>query len=194
MLTNAYKVYIDFHKIHQSDAALSHYDFIKQIALAWLDRENNWPEERKRKRAISESEESSLVIRRSRSRRNPIPSSNNSQATTETFLSGDSHVSKHEEKTIPMRNATVNEKTLEPNGALKCRLNTYVTHSPCPSTNKRAKCQLHRWARGRGKKKVRGAKLVVHCLVCRVDLCFKCWRTFHSCTDIIRLKDEIAKS
>ena len=203
LLTNAYKVYCDFHKMHQSEGALSHYDFIKTVALAWMDRENHWPKQGKaRKRTSLETEDTSLVIKSSRIRRNLNSSSSSSRslmcsptfssASTET--ESQSSVKSTGTTAVATRNKTMNDKALDPNGTLKCRLNNYITHSPCPSTNKRAKCQLHRWARGRGKQEVRGGKMVVHCSVCRVDLCFKCWRTFHSCTDIISLKDEIAES
>ena len=52
LLTNSYKVYCDFHKIHQSNKALSHYEFIKSMALAWLDKENYWPKQSRRKRTV----------------------------------------------------------------------------------------------------------------------------------------------
>ena len=195
LLTNAYKVYCDFHKMHQSNAALSHYDFIKNVALAWLNKENHWPTKGRTKRTSLQTEDSySLVIKRSRTRQNLNNSSSSLVALAESSSSAISQATETTTLTTPARNVTVSEKTLQPNGALKCRLNNYITHSPCPSTNKRAKCQLHRWARGRDRKDVCGGKLVVHCSVCRVDLCFKCWRTFHSCTDIVSLKDEIDKS
>ena len=193
LLTNAYKVYCESHKMHQSDDAMTHYDFIKSVALAWLDREANWPNKRKRKRTCISVDDTSLIINSSRSRRNQ-----NKVNYKEPPGSSSSTESESSNSTIATafleRNATLTTRALKPNGKLKCRLNTYITHSPCPSNNKRAKCQLHRWARGRNEKEVRGGKAVVHCSTCRVDLCFKCWRTFHSCTDIIGMKEQIAKS
>ena len=206
LLTNAYKVYCDFHKMHDSEAALSHYDFIKGVALAWLDRENYWPKKgrRKRTRITNAVEDTSMVMRRSTRARGNTDRTSSSRAGRNLDSSGSSTVSIYSAASSSSdgntvvatvaRNITMNDKGLQPNGSLKCRLNTYITHSPCPSANKRPKCQLHRWARGRGRKEIRGSKLVVHCSVCRVDLCFKCWKTFHSCTDIISLKEEIAES
>ena len=70
------------------------------------------------------------------------------------------------------------------------RLDTNEIHYPTRPTAKRSKCQLHRWARGRNAKEVRGARMV-HCAICKVDLCLDCWRTFHSCANVIELRDEI---
>ena len=142
LLTNAYKVYCDFHKIHQSEGALSHYDFIKSVALAWLDKENHWPKEGRRKRAISEVVETSLVLG-TRSRRSLHSNSSNSSSSltcsvpyssSGRFKSGVGDQST-EETTVCIRNVTMNDNSLHPNGVLKCRLNNYIDHFPCPSTN-----------------------------------------------------------
>ena len=88
----------------------------------------------------------------------------------------------------------MNDANLDPHkGLLKCRLNNFLSHFPDSSGNKRAKCQLHRWARGRGGKEVRGTR-IVHCSACSVDLCYPCWRTFHQCANIIEMKEDIAQS
>ena len=214
LLTNAYKLYCDFHKEHNSTAALSHYDFIKSIALAWLDRERYWPmEARKRTRSqvaggVQIRNDTAKRTRACSSRRSLSSSSSSSSGEWCSIASSSSAESQGRKRdstvtvlaasvsstaATSLRNITMNENALHPNGVLKCRLNGYLNHYPGPSHSKRAKCQLHRWARGRDGVEVRGKK-VVHCSGCNVDLCFKCWRTFHQCTDVVSLKDEIAKS
>ena len=37
LLTNSYIMYRKYHQIHLSDKYLSHYDYIKQVALSWID-------------------------------------------------------------------------------------------------------------------------------------------------------------
>ena len=147
LLTNSYKVYCDFHKIHQSNKALSHYEFIKSVALAWLDKENYWPKQRRRKRTSLEMDDetdTSLVMKNNRTRRNLNSTSCSTTCSTAApSSSAESQSSKSTNETMVWRNATINDKAVDPNGSLKCCLNAYVHHSPCPSTNKRAKCQLH---------------------------------------------------
>ncbi len=202
LLTNSYWLYCKFHDMHQSDATMTHYEFIKMVAMAWLDRENHGALKWKRKRRASasvEEEDTSLVIKSAKNRRSSS-SSRGTSSSTQSWCSsvGDDDANSQSVSNaavaMPVRNITLNDKSLEPNGKLKCRLNNYLAHNPCPSTNKRPKCQLHRWARGRGKKEVRGGKMVVHCSVCGVDLCFQCWRTFHMCADVVSLKEQIAES
>ena len=195
LLTNAYKVYCGFHETHKSTAAMTHYEFIKSIVLAWMDQEMYWPKKRKKRRSRSVVSMNEANRRTSRRMLNLPPSSLSSTgAIGEYGGSATASSATSDSATVQKRNTTMNDLSLDPHkGSLKCRLNSFVSHYPQKSGNKRAKCQLHRWARGRSGKEVRGAG-VQHCSECQVDLCYACWRIFHEKAQIIEMKEEIAKS
>lgn len=203
LLTNAYKLYHNFHLQHQSFAVMSHYDFIKSIALAWIDQETYWPSRNSRKRrSEGVTIEDGCRSGRGRSRRSlHLGTSSSTGAIVgggSTTASDDSTLTfSYSAINVPVtrnRNITMNNASLDPHkGSLKSRLNKSITHYPQRSKNKRAKCQLHRWARGRDAKEVRGTR-VLHCPTCQVDLCYSCWRTFHECVNITEMKEKIAES
>ena len=191
LLTNAYKHYQTYHEMHQSEDFMTHYDFIRSIVMAWIDQENYWPKKRKKRakgiRLPGNQCDDSSSTRRSRRRLQSASCSLSSDCVSAvTEVAGVSAASS--------RNITMNDKSIDAlTGSLKCRLDSFVLHHPVKSENKRAKCQLHRWARGRDGKEIRGVN-VLHCSICRVDLCFSCWRTFHECANLFEKKDEIANS
>ena len=191
LLTNAYKHYQTYHEMHQSEDFMTHYDFIRSIVMAWIDQENYWPKKRKKRakgiRLPDNQCDDSSSTRRSRRRLQSASCSLSSDCVSAvTEVAGVSAASS--------RNITMNDKSIDAlTGSLKCRLDSFVLHHPVKSENKRAKCQLHRWARGRDGKEIRGVN-VLHCSICRVDLCFSCWRTFHECANLFEKKDEIANS
>ena len=87
----------------------------------------------------------------------------------------------------------VNDSSLHPTlGKLNTRLNTSVQHLPEASKAKRAKCQLHRWARGRDGGEVFSG--VITCSICRVNLCITCYNIFHKEANIEGKRKAIAES
>ena len=64
LLTNSYVLYLKFHKMHDSKNFYSHYDYIKQISLAWINPELHWPkkivqQKKKRKQDVGQVTRSS---------------------------------------------------------------------------------------------------------------------------------------
>ena len=43
LLTNSYVLYIKYYNMMDSKKALCHYEYIKQISLAWINQEEYWP-------------------------------------------------------------------------------------------------------------------------------------------------------
>jgi hypothetical protein len=170
LLTNSFILYKKFHTLHDSNKTLSHYDYIKQIALAWVNQDMHWPTKkitRKRKTVSNEP-------RQTRSRLS-IDVDVESTSTSST-------------KCIP-----VDEKTLHPvKGRLSSRLTTAVQHFPEVPVAKRPRCQLHRWARGRQGKEVMSN--VITCSICRVNLCVPCYNLFHKEANITELKEKIGEA
>ena len=214
LLTNAYLLYLKFHTMHHSKNIMSHYDFIKSVVMAWLDQETYWPKKRVKRKASNVPVWDNTTTRVTRARhRRPIAvaevqHSSGRQTRSSSYArrsivsvqaevdssSSSSSSSSSYETVASNKNKSITELALHPiNGSLKVRLNDFMNHLPVVSQNKRPKCQLHRWARGRDAKEVRGVK-VVHCNACNVDLCLSCWKKFHECANLVEIKDEIAKS
>ena len=150
-----------------SKDAVSHYDYIKEIALAWINQEMYWPKEVKKRKV--EQDDGKRKTRRQTARSLEIKSHSSSQKAT-----------------------PFNDKTLHPTGRLSCRLTTSVQHFPEWPTISRPQCQLHRWARNRQGREVRGA--IVTCSICRVNLCVPCFKIFHTEAYVVGKKKEIAAS
>jgi hypothetical protein len=74
-------------------------------------------------------------------------------------------------------------------GRLKIRLNETKKHMPVTSLLPNAVCQLHHWAYKEthpmdkmegGNAKPSGSRShVMQCKTCEVNLCVKCWKTYH---------------
>ena len=170
LLTNSYVLYQKYHLMIDSKKAVSHYNYIKEIALAWVNPELYWPKKiRPTKRKAKGEIDSNKRKTRSAVR----------------------HLDTESVCTTSSKAPNVTNESLHPaTGNLSCRLNNSVQHLPeCPSV-KRPICQLHRWARGRDAKEVRGG--IVKCSVCRIHLCISCYKVFHLEASIVEKKDEIA--
>ena len=171
MLTNSYIVYTKFHKLHKTEKLMvSHYDYIKLIAIAWIDPENYGPQTPMKDLPRSKNETKDNE-ERPRTRRRIMD--------TETLASGGSKRCKE-----------VSDDSLDPlNGLLRMRLqHNTIQHWPQDAGGKR--CQLHRWARGREGKSV--MKGTMKCSVCQVILCMSCYNVFHKETDLVGKKNEIS--
>ena len=159
LLTNSYILYIKFHRIHDSKNAMSHYDYIKSVTLAWLEpgtyRQKTTTSSSARKRKHKDDEPGGVRTR-------------SSESTISTITTNESS-----------RQTKITNTSLHPStGSLRCRLNTTVQHLPMKSKNQKPRCQLHSWARGGNAPKVMSG--VVTCQICQVDLCLDCYRLFHT--------------
>ena len=151
---------------------MSHLAFCKQIALAWLDPENNW------------------------TRINTVISSKKLQSESVTVCSGSSDRSgvltrsaaPNQEKKKRARRFT--DASLDAiSGSLNDRLHQ-VQHWPVTdSVPEAGSCQLHRWASGGGKRR-RDPNLFI-CSYCEVTLCGRCFLTYHTVTDLLAVKKQL---
>ena len=172
LLTNAYVLYKKFHLLHSSKAAVSHYDFIKQVALAWINKERYWPKTIKLADTTKRKSTDDSTNIQTRARRLQIEDDASSQRSICRMVKDD---------------------RLDPiNGLLKMRMNYSVQHYPENSTAKKPKCALHNWARGRNGAVV--TSRVVLCSVCQVHLCITYFNTFHKEANIVGKKKQIADS
>jgi hypothetical protein len=173
LLTNCYILYRKYHLSLKGKVPVTHYDFIKQITLAWINPDTHWPKGTEahwsKKRKAAEQQQQETVITRSAARKLNL------------------------EQTSPSLCIPVTDNNLHPStGKLKHRLNYSLQHYPQCSKVKAPRCQLHRWARGRDKPAVK--KGVVTCSVCRVHLCIPCFNLFHKEENLTDIKTEIAEN
>ena len=173
LLTNSYVLYLKFHKSHDSKKILSHYDYIKQISLAWINQDLYWP--KRITRPAKRRHEPDTTITRSRKR---IVDSDLLSVASSSASS----------RCTPIDNDTINPIS----GKLNMRLNHSVQHFPEEPTAKKPKCALHRWARDREPPEVQSG--VTTCSVCRVNLCINCYHIFHKEANLIGKKKAIADS
>lgn len=160
LLTNSYVAYKSYHFIHDSKEVKTHYEYIKDIALAWVNRDTYWPKEKE----FVSSQDS-----------NGIMSPDDGIAFTRARKRLHEEISSSSSSKICSR---VSDKALDPHrGALSCRLNTTVQHFPQKPNSKSKRCALHRWARGKTGKEIQAN--VMMCGHCRVQLCIECFSLFH---------------
>ena len=199
MLTNSYILYVEYHKMHDSTNYVSHYDYIKMIALAWIDTEYGYQKELKKKRSLPPIAEGIIINngqRRARREGRSSPMSEVSEITQNSRrVARVTHntASSISSTTRKRANTSVTDKSVHPTeGILMCRLTTNCQHIPATSRSNRPRCQLHRWARGRDGAAVMNQ--IISCQICNVDLCVPCFGLFHKEPNLLDMKKTIALS
>jgi len=165
LLVNAYVLYKETHlKAWKtpSKKLLTHYDFRRDIILTWL------------------TGRSTIVRQPEIGTKRKRDGSNFSLLTSSTNSSAPKH------KKAP----TVSEASLDPQtGALLRRLDDDYVHYPALSSAKQPCCSLCRLLTPN--KNVRTYAMVVVCDICRVHLCIRCFRPFHTIASVKQLKSHV---
>lgn len=196
-LTNSYIAYSKFHKMHGKEQPHSHYDFIKWVAMAWMAPETHWPgwgrkAAQRIPRAKIANEDETVSSARSVSTRSTRSGGSAARKSIQVLASaGNDKKAEVQRNNNIKRCITITDATLD---KMWTRLDSSEPHFPICAKKKgeRPRCQLHRWARDRNpKEEVRGAN-IMFCSRCQIHLCDYCWRVFHSETDIVSKKAEIA--
>jgi hypothetical protein len=152
---------------------VSHYDYIKLTAIAWIDPVKYGPQTPMKQLPRSKRQEDEDNSK-PRTRRRIMEAAASVGSVTST------------------RCREVTDDAFDPvKEKLSTRLNTTVQHWP-EECNSATRCQLHRWARGRELPAV--MKGVMRCSICQVNLCIKCFHTFHTEGDILGKKCQIASN
>ena len=171
LLTNSYVLYVKFHRLHGSKNYCTHYEYIKQIGLAWVNQEMYGPKKIKKVSNKREKEQDGSLTRATKRKIEAV------------MMSASSSTS---------RCIQITNESLCPHGQLKRRLNTSFQHLPEVPNAKKPRCQLHRWARDRSGTEVFSG--VITCSVCRVNLCVRCYNIFHMEPFLTCKKSAIASS
>ena len=169
-MVNAYVVYKDVMEVEGVPKKdwLSHYEFNKAVALAWIDRDEE--DLRARKRRLAREKE--IQKKRTRPPQHPQDDTNVDNNTTTTpappkrqkhsTSTTSSSASSSDQKTS--KSPTVSDHSLHRNGNLRYRLDHTLPHYPVrPSEmayKSKPRCAIHRWATNR-KKERKGNVFVV---------------------------------
>ena len=171
--TNSYIMYRKYMMLH-SQQPISHLQFCKAIALAWLDPHNNWPRHAKIHPKVTE-------------RTSRVLSESSVDCSSTTTITTRSSLKKRKPKTRARRFSDVSLHPVK--GNLNDRLHQ-VQHWPVAKTvSKAGVCQLHRWASG-GSKRKRGNTLF-KCSYCEVTLCGRCFLPYHTVSDLQGIKETL---
>lgn len=188
LLTNAYIVYVYANVLHfntKKKYLLSHHDFRRAIAEAWLN-----PEEYEKSQKLAQEQEQTENFVKKRklavSTTSTVASSVASSITMNSSKSIYSAIQKEQQQGTKKHCKHVNDDSLDPTSSLCIRLDSTLDHLPDPA-NGRARCSLHRWLG------IETQKQVSYCTVCNVHLCVRCYRIFHTVPDMSKIKDELLK-
>ena len=154
----------------------THYEFIRDIALAWITYGSKDTEDGTTSAASATSKRRSIL---------QTTSIDDDEATTTREQSR-----KKRKKAETRRCSRVNDEALNPfTGKLSMRMD-HLSHSHLPEQvhSREARCQLHKWVTG---KRFRGG--LGYCTSCNVNLCMKCYGLFHKTGDIVSMKDNLKK-
>ena len=159
-LTNCFVLYRKYYELHERKY-LSHYEFIKSIALAWLKPSAYW---------------SGTTTSKTGRSRSPQPSQGSSSvADSSSYCTVAESVISRRKIHVNKKNSTLTNKALDPYaGSLRCRLDHNLNHLPVNNDKPETNCQLHWWA---SKQKIRAQ--LMKCSTCNVTLCIKCYKIFH---------------
>jgi hypothetical protein len=182
LLVNAY---IFYQKVMEESGVpkkewLSHYEFRRQIALAWIQVDE--PSMKARKKAnlpvtvsvISKRKEVPLDSGKPK-RRKMLGNFSSTNSTTPSTITGISNLTTDSECNKKKRGSAFKDSTLlSTNGPFSRRLDTTLGHF-CIAVEGRPKCALHRWASG-----LEQTSNVFNCSYCGISLCVECFQMFHT--------------
>ena len=168
LLVNAYVSYKTY-MISKGKRPMSHYEFRKQIALAWIDPTTYWKDRMKNN---LQKKPPTTWSMETESRPSWKCSQSVSVASAQSIVG------------VKKRTIHINDNTLCPRtGSLRHRLSVHSgVHMPRLSDSKTPKCALHHW----GGRQVRA--FIVKCGMCGVHLCVDCFEKFHTCQEVDELK------
>ena len=217
LMVNAYITYCKYFHMHDLKPPLSHYEFHRAIALAWLSPSTYWKQQPVFV-AVSQGTSASSpsattvstltpdgnrqlgVARRGRKRRRStsIPTHDSTTTctatastptTSSTTASTSSSCAAKASKHTKISSWIEDKAFVEGASLNTTRLNMAFQHFPVPPANNNACCQLHSWVAK--DKKRRYKKNLAFCPDCQVHLCMKCYSRFHKDHNMLAQKESL---
>ena len=148
---------------------MSQHDLRKQIALAWINP----------RLEVEDSIEPKEGSTGRRKRKADMLGASSVSTPTEGQDVSESDHTKYTKK------CHINDRTLDPDGALQCRIDRTLCHLP-EIAEGRARYIIHRWVG------IETLRCVVHCPTCNVNLCNKCYKIFHTTVDLVTIKSSLS--
>jgi hypothetical protein len=166
-LVNAYVCYKEVCE-QNNVKPMSHYEWRKSIALAWIDPNQYWPSRYSRTSSINPQ--------------NLEVSDETSDRTGKRKASDDSVTTSSSKRATAITDEALDPRT----GRLRDRLAVgHGLHMPEAATDW-AKCSLHNWA---AKKRTRAQ--IVKCSTCGINLCLVCFKGFHTIQEVSVLRNSV---
>jgi len=198
-MVNAHVFYVDFMKSQGIPKwrILTHYQFNRAVAIAWIDRDEEDLRARRRRLAREHAEKKrkrqegqQQPEQQQQQQSSPEGDANYVTPTARKRPKKNLSFSSPEEKTT--KSPTVSDKSLARSGALRARLDHSLPHYPVHpskmSYKSKPRCAIHRWATNRQKER---KSHVYCCRACQVSLCVDCFELFHESPDLVSKKDEL---
>ena len=185
LLVNTYMAYKTY-MVSIGKQPMSHYNFCKAIALAWIDPATYWPDRMKKICMLQEQwmTETQTPSASSNSERNDVStlsSDRSSWSCKRSVSSSGSMQTNGIEATKKEHAIPVNNMTLCPwTGMLWHRLNVHRgAHIPMASENKEPKRALHSWGAN-----TKNRTQILKCGTCGIHLCLECVGKFHTVPEV----------
>jgi hypothetical protein len=181
MMMNAYVFYVKLGLLAgvPRNNLLSHHDFHKAIALAWIDPVNHHPRYRVPARGEAPMTPTTVLFS------TPSVMSRKRVWKSSSKLTDNSIKKLAKKKSCAIQ---FTDKTLAVGGILSIRLESTASHFPMPSTKPDAKCQMHRWVDFPNKR-----SNLLSCEDCHVSICVQCYKRFHTVVDLVVTKADLFK-
>jgi hypothetical protein len=179
--------YVSYKTLCKSEGVIpmSHYEFRKRIALAWMNPDKYWPNRFSKKAQNSSAggtNSTNTASSQSTLSRKRGPDSLDSESSSVC----------NKKKCYGVR---VTDRNLDPRtGELRNRLGFGPgQHGPVVPSQKYPACALHNWAYYGNKDGV-VRKQILFCDTCKVSLCVPCWKRFHEIQEVADLKASMGAS
>ena len=183
LLVNTYISYKTY-MISKGMQPMSHYEFRKAIALAWLDPSKYWHNRLKNRNKSGASSTTTSANRTTATATSSIPSRSlpSCRKSSEFLVNNGTKdpTPRKQQRCAPLNDAALCTRA----GAYKHRLSvSQGAHLPMTPTANDPRCSLHSWA-----KNMKIRKQIVKCETCDIHLCVECYKNFHTIQDVHTLR------
>jgi hypothetical protein len=206
LLVNSYITYCHVLKA-AGKTRLSHYDYRKACAVAWIDKDEIKTQERQKRQRANQREQAATRAEEGKEQGETTPESTTTTSPATPASSRIMHgrrslsssvrqntrANTSEQPVVEVskkKAPSITDKTLHPiSGSICKRLDRSLEHFPESPNKTSARCAVHRWAMGDNR--LEYCNSIMKCSECKVSLCFGCFRLFHTQPNLVNRKAEL---